>query len=157
MKQLDRAFGIFLPPWSPHQRSLLPPDLTVLSFLIELRHSPNAIPFLSWHVADAFIYKYQCYRTQLSVIVRVCITGLEQRVCVCAKIMRKFRMLGLCRIRRRRPGWLAINSQTFTNANRVLEPTTPRQYIARDFHHALTFCRDFERTPKKTLRQVEYP
>lgn len=49
----------------PHQRSLLPSELAVLSFLLELRHSSNAIPpFLPWHVADAFIYKYQCCRTQ---------------------------------------------------------------------------------------------
>lgn len=73
--------GVARLPYSFHLDRLsplpLPPRLTVLSFLVELRHSPNAIPFLPWHVADAFIYKYQCCRAHA--YVRACVRVLVLR------------------------------------------------------------------------------
>ena len=45
---------------------------------VELRHSPNAIPFLPWHVADAFIYKYQCCRSR---------TCVRECACTCVGVL----------------------------------------------------------------------
>lgn len=81
--------------------------MCALSFLIELKHFPNAIPFHPWHVAEVFIYKYR-----------------RRRLCVGASA-RESR----CRSRAEGRGWMCTTRRCFFP---FLSPLRPPPYQSPD-------------------------
>lgn len=104
------------------RRSSVPPPHTyphtcVLSFLIELKHFPNAIPFHPWHVAEVFIYKYQRRRLRVDASARELAVDRVRRKEGRRATTRRCSSPSLL------PSPAHINLQTLV-FNRLLEPST---------------------------------